>query len=302
MSSIPHVLIVILLISTVLVSVSCRGGGRGGGGRGGGRSGARSGRSGAARGSTGPAGRGRLWGMKEKVKGLFVKTRGPDARYMYHPPTGGISFTCGRCSGPASYPVYAPIPPRYVYRYRASNSRFGDLFAGLALYNLARSAARLHTPRSQQYASRTDEACCMQVVNKTVFEETIVPCFIISTFMDRSANDVPDSETDDLDITSDEVDDSSGTYLNDTGDPLDVSQNQDCLLWYNTSQTSTHSVVPCALLKEYAGTLETPGFPLYVWLPMTILASIFFVWLCRCCKMKNDYYQKVLLLKEPAIV
>lgn len=279
MSSVYNVIIYVLLIYLVLQSVSCRGGG---GGRGGGRGRGRSGRVRS------------VVRTNSKNSNGNGKQRHPEKYYAYHPPTGGIMYTCRRCAGPSQYPIYESTPPDYVLRYRSASNRYGNIFAGLALYNLARSTLSFHSHR-RKYVATPGESCSIQVVDRNSFDETFAPCVILSTFTNQTIDEVDDDgDTKTVnrvfDITSDDANEIHNTYLNDKDDTLDITPNQDCVLWHNTTEMSSYNVVPCELLVRYAETLEEPGIPVWFWFALT--TPFIITWMYSIIKRRREKKEK----------
>ncbi|CAH4037266.1 unnamed protein product [Pieris brassicae] len=200
------------------------------------------------------------------------------AHYSYHPPSE-IHFMCRRCSNFAPYPVYHGVLPTYIYKYRESNGKFGYLLSGLALYNLGRASAE-HWDYTHFYSINKNENCSLQVMDQKHFEETAFPCFMMSSFMDRSPESlIPNPEA--LDITSPQID--VRPYISHTGSALQVTRDQECIIWHNATISREKNAIPCALLKEYAETMKPSGIPVYVWLPITIGTVITIYILCQCC-------------------
>ncbi|CAK1545234.1 unnamed protein product [Leptosia nina] len=200
------------------------------------------------------------------------------AHFSYHPPTV-IHFMCRHCSNFAPYPVFHGVPPTYVYKYRESNGKFGYLLSGLALYNLGRASSE-HWEYTHFYSVQRNENCSLQVTDKKHFDEIVFPCFMMSSFMDRS----PESHfpnPDALDITSPQIDVRPFILYN--GSSIQVTRDQECILWHNSTGFKDKSVMPCALLKEYAETMKPSGIPVYVWLPLTVGTVITIYVLCQCC-------------------
>ncbi|CAG9585228.1 unnamed protein product [Danaus chrysippus] len=199
------------------------------------------------------------------------------AHYSYHPPRE-IYFMCRHCSNFATFPVYHGLPPTYVYRYREAGGRFSDLLTGLALYNLGRASTD-HWQYTHYYKVRPEEKCSMQVIDHKHSEEVPVPCFLLSSFMERSPESlIPDPDA--LDITSPQIDIRPFIYHN--GTTLKVTWEQECVLWRNVTLNREKNVVPCALLKTYSETMKPSGIPVYVWLPSTIAIVIAIYVACQC--------------------
>ncbi|OWR48981.1 hypothetical protein KGM_212144 [Danaus plexippus plexippus] len=185
---------------------------------------------------------------------------------------------CRHCSNFATFPVYHGLPPTYVYRYRESGGRFSDLLTGLALYNLGRASTD-HWQYTHYYKMRPEEKCSMQVIDHKHSEEVPVPCFLLSSFMERSPESlIPDPDA--LDITSPQIDIRPFIYHN--GTTLKVTWEQECVLWRNVTLNREKNVVPCALLKTYSETMKPSGIPVYVWLPSTIAIVIAIYVACQC--------------------
>lgn len=202
------------------------------------------------------------------------------AHYSYHPPSK-IYFLCRHCSNFAAYPVFHGLPPTYVYKYREFGGRFSELLTGLALYNLGRAAAD-HWEYSRYYPMRPDEKCSMQVVDRKHIEEVKVPCFVLSTFVERSPESfLPDPNA--LDISSPQID--IRPFLPHDSTTLKVTRDMDCLLWHNNTLDKHRYTLPCALLMQYSDTMKPSGIPVYVWLPSTLALVITIYLLCYCfCK------------------
>ncbi|CAG4911728.1 unnamed protein product [Colias eurytheme] len=198
--------------------------------------------------------------------------------FSYHPPSQ-IYFMCRHCSNFAPYPVFHGVPPSYVYKYRESNGRFGYLLSGLALYNLGRASAD-HWQYTHFYSVRRDENCSMQAIHPKHFEEIGFPCFMMSSFMERSPESlIPNPEA--LDITSPQID--VRPFIQYNGTALQDTKDYECVIWHNSSLSKEKNTVPCALLKEYAETMKPSGVPVYVWLPITIGVVIAIYVICQCC-------------------
>lgn len=210
------------------------------------------------------------------------------AHYSYHPPQQ-INFMCRFCSSHTAYPVFHAPLPTYVYKYRESGGRLGALLAGLALYNLGRAAAD-HSHFSHYYHQQSaDEDCSLQVLDHQHFEETRVPCFMVSTFMERAAAEPqgPRPQANQFDITTSHIDVTSFVKTNSSETPLEVTTEQECVIWHNTSLTKESNKVPCALLKQYAETLKAGGVPVYIWLPATLALVLGISACCQCCNRKK---------------
>ncbi|CAB3255337.1 unnamed protein product [Arctia plantaginis] len=218
-------------------------GGRGGGSRGGrGRSSSRS-----SHGSHGLRG----------SHGYHHVTSG-HSHYRYYPPKQ-IHYTCRHCLSTASYPVYRHQLPNYVYVYKESRGRNNQLLTGLAIYNLGRS----HSGSGTRYSGYQREKCSLQVIENHYFEETEFPCFMISSFTESS----PNNNLNTIDITSSEIKVKPDLY---DGSTLQVTEDQECVLWRNISTRNERHSVPCELLKKYADTVQ-PSLvePLmYVFIPI----------------------------------
>lgn len=262
---------VFVYTALVNVCVIARGGGHGGGhgGHGGGHGGY------GSHGSHGTHG-----GHTGHAYGSYHVSAG-HTHYAYHPPRQ-LTYSCRFCSGAGTYPVYRHPLPTYVYVYKDSDSRYNQLFTGLSLYNLGRTAEGGHHP-NLHYSAQPQEKCSMQIIERSHFEETEFPCFMISSFITST----PTNQTKSVDITSSNID--VKAYLGTSGAPLEVTPDQVCVLWHNltTYQVRSHHV-PCALLKEYANTVKPIGVPVYVWLP-TLLGAIILIYVCcQCCRKKKD--------------
>lgn len=98
--------------------------------------------------------------------------------YHYSPPNH-VTY------GSVSHPVYQSQPPIYVYEYRNSGSRFDNLLAGLALYNLGRmSANHHHYDSNRDYRSPPGEICKLGISRPHgEYEETRIDCKLISSFI-----------------------------------------------------------------------------------------------------------------------
>lgn len=218
-----------------------------------------------------------------KIKSLFVTTKSHQPYYNYNPP-GRLTYKCYSCVTAASFPVYRGRPPVYVYRYRFSDNRYSDLVTGLALYNLGRSSES-HVFHHQHYAPRHEEKCSMQIINRFTFEETSVPCYLLSTFVNNTAGSSKNL-TATIDITSTDINNIS-QWLNASGPLLDVTPQMKCVLWRNLSVDKERHEASCALLQKYADTMRPPGVPMSVWLPLTLIAAVI-VSFCQCCKNKKE--------------
>ncbi|CAH0604846.1 unnamed protein product [Chrysodeixis includens] len=203
------------------------------------------------------------------------------AHYTYHPPRY-IAFTCRHCTSAEIYPVYRLTPPAYVYAYKDSGSRYRDILTGLSLYNLGR-AAHIGWFHTHQYTVRPEERCSLQVIEKAHFEEFEFPCFMISSFIETGGKK-PSNKTRLVDIASSQI--NVKPFIRDTGPPLEVTKDQECVLWHNLTTQKERNHVPCALLKEYANTVKPAGVPVYIWLP-TLLGTVIAVYLCCECFCKN---------------
>lgn len=201
------------------------------------------------------------------------------AHFSYHPPIY-IHYMCRYCKAPRTYPVYHSLLPAYVYKYRESGSRFSDLLTGLALYNLGRAASEhdhVYHKRSSQ------EQCSLHVVGHEIFDETLIPCFMLSTFMETTSQQT--NETPHLDITSSQID--VDPYVSSKGAPIPVTPDQECVLWHNTTLTKGKHQIPCTLLKKYSETLKPAGVPVYIWFPLTLAGVIIVVVFCQCFSKKS---------------
>lgn len=220
--------------------------------------------------------RGRFDNIQSKPNHHHVSAH--HAHYSYHPPTA-IHFMCRHCANFVTYPVYHGLPPTYVYKYREHGGRFADLLTGLALFNLGRAAAD-HWQYTHFYSLRSDEKCSMQVIDRKHFEEVTFPCFLMSSFMERSPESfLPDPNA--LDITSSQID--VKPYLHPNESILKVTREQECILWHNMTLNKERNVIPCALLKEYSETMKPSGIPVYVWLPSTLALVTTIYMFCYCC-------------------
>lgn len=196
--------------------------------------------------------------------------------YTYHPPRH-VMYTCRHCSSTEMYPVYRPMPPTYVYMYKESGSRYADILTGLSLYNLGRSTS-MGWARSHEYYAQPGERCSLQIIERSHFEETEFPCFMISSFVESTVAKGNDSRQ--VDISSSKID--VKPFLKDNGPALQVTNEQECVLWHNLTMHKERNHVPCALLKEYANTVRQSGVPTYIWLP-TLLGTIIAIYLCCAC-------------------
>ncbi|KAI8434758.1 hypothetical protein MSG28_003279 [Choristoneura fumiferana] len=200
--------------------------------------------------------------------------------YSYHPPTF-ISFMCRHCSAPVTYPVFHGQPPTYIYKYRESVGRYGMLLSGLALYNLGRS-----TGNSLYHVQNAEDKCSMQIISLRHYEETSFPCFMMSTFMERTLK-INHDDPNVFDITSAQID--VKPFINNTGLPLAVNGHQDCVIWHNATMLQERKSIPCALLKEYAETMKPSGIPVYIWLPMTLAIVLTLYICCQCiCRRRRE--------------
>ncbi|CAH2073532.1 unnamed protein product, partial [Iphiclides podalirius] len=220
--------------------------------------------------------RGRFSGNHGRPNNHHVSAHHP--HYSYHPPAH-IYYTCKHCSSHIAYPVYHGVPPAYVYKYREYGGRYGDLLTGLALYNLGR-AANEHWHYTM-YEQRPEEKCNMQIVDRNLFEQTTFPCFMMSSFVDSSGRYMKDSHP--LDITTAQINVKALVTSNRTA--IKVNQNQECVIWHNSTVKNERVIIPCALLKDYADTMKPHGLPVYVWLPLTLASVIGIYIFCQsCCK------------------
>lgn len=204
--------------------------------------------------------------------------------YSYHPPSH-IKFMCRHCASMTTYPVYHGVPPSYVYKYRESGIRYSDLLTGLALYNLGRASEYWHY--SHHYTKRADEQCSLQVIDRAHFEETNFPCFMMSTFLEQAA--IKGSEAQTFDVTSSYINVKS--FIQSTGSPVEVTREQDCVIWHNTTAHKESNHIPCALLKEYANTMIPSGLPVYVWLPIILGIVMTLAICCQCCCRTRKYFK-----------
>ncbi|XP_069364548.1 uncharacterized protein [Maniola hyperantus] len=108
-------------------------------------------------------------------------------------------------------PSYYTAPQHvYITEYRNSGSRYKDLLAGLALYNMGRSHSyhdnfyynddyyrgRYHTSESSSYDTPTDEATCtLRIKEDNKVEVLKIPCEIVSTFTEGSKKAATDTFT-----------------------------------------------------------------------------------------------------------
>lgn len=219
------------------------------------------------------------------------------AHYSYHPPNQ-INFMCRHCANPAVYPVYHGPPPSYVYVYRESGTRYGDLLTGLALYNLGRCCGP--HGNSNVYNPIKEEHCSLQIIDREHFEETKFPCFMMSSFMERPNNTKAIevlSQTKMKNETSDETGADSFNilsshvnvkpFLSSNESVFEVRRNQDCVIWHNLTLNTERHVVPCSLLEQYAETMKPSGVPVYIWMPI-LLATIVTIYIfCYCCCRKK---------------
>nr|XP_021185057.2 uncharacterized protein LOC110372578 isoform X2 [Helicoverpa armigera] len=247
---------------------------------------ARGGHGGGHGGSHGHGGHGGHGGYHSHGSSHHYVTKS-HTHYTYHPPNH-IMFTCRTCSSTELYPVYRPLPPTYVYTYKDSDSRFRDVLTGLSLYNLGRSSAT-GSSYAHHYTPRSEEKCSLQIIERSHFEETEFPCFMISTFIEtepESTNTLNDPGQ--VDISSSKID--VEAFVKDQGPALKVTNDQECVLWHNLTMHKERNHVPCALLKEYADTVRQAGVPAYIWVPilLTIIISVYFCCLCYCKKKEKD--------------
>ncbi|XP_064071699.1 uncharacterized protein LOC135193385 [Vanessa tameamea] len=201
------------------------------------------------------------------------------AHFSYHPPSV-IHFMCRHCSHFVTYPVYHGLPPTYVYKYREAGGRFSELLTGLALYNLGRAAAE-RWQYTHFYPVRPGEKCSMEVIDRKHIEEIKFPCFLMSSFIERSPESfLPGPGA--LDITSPQID--IRPFLQHNGSTLKITREQECVLWHNTTLNKERNVIACALLKEYSETMKPSGIPVYVWLPSTLalVMTIYIFGYCFC--------------------
>lgn len=211
--------------------------------------------------------------------------------YSYHPPAY-INFMCRHCAAMTSYPVFHGLPPTYVYKYRESGSRFGELLTGLALYNLGRASDHWH--HSHYYTQRRDEKCSLQVIDRSHFEETSFPCFMMSSFLEKTVIEKDTKNTFDIASSQIKINSSRADF------PLVVTREQECVIWYNATADHVKSNIPCALLKEYANTMIPSGVPVYIWLPITLGIVITISACCQCCcKKKKVIREETPLNQQP---
>ncbi|GBP14542.1 hypothetical protein EVAR_7809_1 [Eumeta japonica] len=95
---------------------------------------------------------------------------------IHYAPRGGPAYT---------YPVYHSQPPTYVYLYRDSSSKYGQLLAGLSLYNLGmRTTPTFSRHRHRHYQSQPGEVCKLGIRKENGdYEETKIDCEMISSFI-----------------------------------------------------------------------------------------------------------------------
>lgn len=213
--------------------------------------------------------------------------------YSYHPPSN-IKFMCRHCASMTTYPVYHGVPPSYVYKYRESGIKYCELLTGLALYNLGRASEYWHY--SHRYTKRADEQCSLQVIDRARFEETTFPCFMMSTFLEHA--EIKGSEAQTFDVTSSYINVKS--FIQSTGSPVEVTRDQDCVIWHNTTVHKENNHIPCALLKEYANTMIPSGWPVYMWLPITLGIVVTLAICCQCCcRKRRDFKDEVVEVESP---
>lgn len=121
------------------------------------------------------------------------QTRIPIKHYNYQPPTG-IMHSNQR------YPVYTELLPLYVYKYRRSLSRYSDLLTGLALYNLGRTSANLHSKQYfTNFTAQSNELCKFGIRYKDGYaEEMVIDCQVITDIiygMNKQTNTKPITRT-----------------------------------------------------------------------------------------------------------
>ncbi|XP_037295532.1 uncharacterized protein LOC119189567 [Manduca sexta] len=238
--------------------------------------------------------RGGPHGRFSNYRGSHHHVNAHHAHFSYHPPSH-ISFTCRYCPAATSYPVYHGLLPTYVYKYKESGSRFGDLLTGLALYNLGRSAGE-QWHYKHYYLPRKEENCSLQVIDQTQFDETSFPCFMMSTFMDRVASMKHlESDSQTIDVATSYID--VKPFLQNNGTPIKITREQECVLWHNLTFSKERNHVPCALLYEYSKTMKPSGVPVYIWLPALVGSVIAVTLCCKCCNMCKK--EKVVKEEQP---
>ena len=104
---------------------------------------------------------------------------------------------------------------------------------------------------------------------------------MISTFVDSSVTD--DSHPVDIKSSSNDV----KPFVKDTGPALEVTDEQECVLWHNLTTHKEQNHVPCALLKKYADSVRQT-VPTNIWMP-TLLGTIIAIYVCcACCWKKKE--------------
>lgn len=160
---------------------------------------------------------------------------------------------------------------------------------GLALYNLGRYGEyhQEYHLRSK-YEPNPHEVCSMQIISNSTFEDTFIPCFVLSTFATSQYNVSLTNTTskDQVDIITSHINVSK--WLNASENLLQVKPEQKCVVWHNTSYRLYHKEISCLLLQKYADTLEPPGIPMSLWLPLVLLFSILLICCCQCNDKKEN--------------
>lgn len=214
--------------------------------------------------------------------------------YSYHPPNQ-IKFICRHCANPAVYPVYHGAPPSYVYVYRESGTRYSALLTGLALYNLGRCCGTHHD--ANVYTPHREEKCSLQIIDRSHFEETKFPCFMMSSFMEPNKtnmeilsqtkhNETEVQKSDSFDILAAHV--NVKPFLQGNGSELEVRRDQECVIWHNLTLNQERHIVPCSLLEQYAETMRPSGVPVYIWMPILLGTIVSIYIFCYCCCRKKS--------------
>lgn len=121
---------------------------------------------------------------------------------------------------------------------------------------------------------------------------------MMSSFLDRAAEIGPKSGSVPVDITSLRTDISLPVET--TGEPIEITREQECLLWHNTTLARDKKDIPCALLKVYAETLKPSGVPVYVWFPTVVGIVLMLTLCCQCYRRKKEVVEEE-PLNQPVI-
>lgn len=172
--------------------------------------------------------------------------------------------------------VYNRTLPLYVSEYLNSGSRYDDLLAGLALYNLSRMSAKGDAYR--EYNGTDSEICTMNISKPTgEYEETQIDCKLISSFIweassPQSTHHVmssssttkeqvnktyssngSDSDNSTLVITVTVKNNTVIDALKAKGPSIEVTPGMTCyMIRLSTDSSVLRRSVECGLLKKYA--------------------------------------------------